>query len=65
MAKGEAQFTEPSLRPGATPQGPAGATAPASDGLTQEDRDAIAAAKADGVVYTPEQIKAARAMRGE
>jgi len=65
MAKGEVEISAPTMRPGASPQGPQAASPPATDGLGQEDRDALAAAKADGVTYTPEQLKAAQALRGE
>jgi hypothetical protein len=63
MAKGEVVISAPTIRPGALPQGPQSPSLPTDDGISQEDRDAIAAAKADGITYTPEQLKAAKAMR--
>jgi hypothetical protein len=63
MAKGEVKISAPAIRPGASPQGPQPPSLPTDDGISPEDRDAIAAAKADGLTYTPEQLKAAQALR--
>jgi hypothetical protein len=61
LAKADAKnVPEGALRPGASPVGQQPPAPPRGDGLNEEDRAALAAARADGVNLTAADIKKAR-----
>jgi hypothetical protein len=61
MAKADAQtIPENPLRPTRSPVGPQPPQPPADDGLSKEDREALAEARKDGVDITAADIKRAR-----
>jgi hypothetical protein len=62
LAKADSKHSVPegALRPGASPVGPQAPGAPKGDGLSEEDRAALAAARADGVNLTAADIRKAR-----